>query len=77
MEHVCDRCGKENTEYSSFKVKVDISEVKNRVKFNGSSYLKRVIKRYVNALLNTEIETEIKVCQKCQSEMFRRLDKKV
>lgn len=60
---------------SSFNVDIDLSKVKNRMSFSGSSWIKRVVMRYVNALLNTELTAAINVCQTCQSRMFRKLDK--
>lgn len=74
MAIICDRCKKTNTEFSKFKMSVDISSAKNRMKFSGSSWIKRVVVRYVNALLNTKIDVDVNICQTCQSRMFRKLD---
>ena len=72
---ICSRCSEKNSEFSSFKVNVDLSAVKNRVTFRGSSWVRRLVTRYVNAVLNTDLEVDVNVCQTCQSRMFRKLDK--
>lgn len=74
---LCDRCGKTNMEFSTFTVETDLDQVKNRVTFSGSSWIKRVVQRYVNALLDTKVSKEVNVCQTCQSLMFRNLDKDI
>lgn len=71
----CDRCNQPNTEFSEFTIEVDISELKHKVNINSSSWIKKVVIRYVNALLNTKLTKSINVCQTCQSIMFRKLDK--
>lgn len=72
---ICDRCNKPNTEFSHFVIEVDLEQVKDRVQFSGSSWLKRVVTRYVNRLLGTHITRKVSICQSCQSKMFRNLDK--
>ena len=66
---ICDRCGNTNTEFSEFTMKVDLSPLKDR--------LRRFLLRYINKLLGAELEVDVKICQTCQSKMFRKLDKEV
>ena len=71
----CDRCKLGNTEFSEFDMDVSLDPVKNRTTIEGSSWVKRLVIRYVNRLLGTDLVVKVKVCQTCQSKMFRKLDK--
>ena len=74
-EIVCTRCNKPNTEFSTFTNSVSLTPVVGRIGFKPDSWVKRVVYRYINALTEDNLETEINICQKCQSLMFRKLDK--
>jgi hypothetical protein len=71
----CNRCGKSNTEYSRFTTNVGLSKLTDKVKFRCSSWVRKVVKRYVAVLARGGVDTEIVICQRCQSTMFRGLDK--
>jgi len=70
----CSRCGKTNTEFKSFKTDIDLRPMKKRVRIVNLGYVRKLIIRYVNMLLSTELEVEIKVCQSCVSKMLRSCD---
>jgi len=64
----CSRCGRWNSEFSAFNVAVDVTE---ETVIEGN----RIVS-WLNKVVGTKIAVPIKVCQSCQSYMFRRLDKK-
>jgi len=71
----CSRCGKGNTEFSSFSVDVDLSSIREKIHIKSNSWIKKVLIRYLNILLRTDIDVEVHICQSCMSKMFRKLDK--
>ena len=74
-ELTCNRCGKTNTEFSTFPVNVSLKPVMNRIGFKPNSWVKRIVYRYVTLLIDDDLVENIHICQRCQSEMFRKLDK--
>ena len=71
----CSRCGKGNTEFSSFSVDVDLSSIREKIHIKSNSWIKKVLIRYLNMLLRTDIDVEVYICQSCMSKMFRKLDR--
>jgi len=71
----CDKCGKENTEFSSFSMNVDLSPIREKIHIKSNNWVKRILIRYLNLLLKTDLEVEVNICQSCMSKMFRKLDK--
>jgi hypothetical protein len=71
----CDRCNKTNSEFSTFDVRVSLDEVAQRSRFNGSSWTRRLFKKYLGVLLKDPVTKTVNVCQTCTSRMLRKLDK--
>lgn len=72
---LCDRCSKTNTEFSEFDITIDLESVKDRSKFSGSSWIRKVVIRYISRLLDKPLRRTVTICQTCSSQMFRKLDK--
>ena len=73
----CSRCGQENSEYKTFSMSAKVNQLKDKVTLNISSWYKKLFARYLNILLETECEVEVKVCQSCVSKMLRNCDKDI
>jgi len=74
---VCDRCGKSNTEYKTFKTNIDLKPVKIRSTIKPKNRANMLVFRYLEALLKDDIQYEVKVCQSCLSKMLRSCDSNI
>jgi hypothetical protein len=72
---ICDRCNKTNTEFNSFDMRVNLEEVKTRMTFSGSRWVKRLVKKYILKLLHRDVIKRVNICQSCTSKMLRGMDK--
>ena len=73
----CDICGKENTEFATFKIDVDLRDVNNRVHLKRNNFFKSAVVRYIGKVLKAPLEKDLNICQTCVSKTFRNFKKNV
>ena len=71
----CDICGNTNSELATFKKTINGSFLNKHIGIKPTSYVKKIVLRYIRLLLKKEEEIEINVCQSCTSKIFRSYNK--
>jgi hypothetical protein len=67
----CTVCSKTNTELAQFKQEIPGSLFLKYINFKPDTTIKKLVYRYVTALLKKSVTVDVYVCQGCTSKIFR------